>query len=133
MHTFSQDKFGLHNLGAGGKAAKRRLLPLVAVVVALGLATTTAPRAQGGPTVLVKSSDWNIRHGILHERYNFRANGTYDYLHSAGSQPIAVDSGTYTVQGDRLILRPAGGLRRSFAGGSGPRALSITNNLVFCI
>ena len=120
MYNFSQHKFILQDFWAGGNAAMRRLLPLAVTLVAIGLAaTSTGPRAQFGPDVLVRFSEWEIRHGIRDERYNFQANGYYDYQQTVGLQPLAVESGTYSVQDDRLILRPTGGSEKILRWGIG--------------
>jgi len=72
----------------------------------------SGPALQLSPSVLVKLSTWKIRHGIQDERYNFRANGSYDYIRSAGQLVRAAEDGQYTVQRDHLILRPAEGSAR---------------------
>ena len=73
----------------------------------------SGPALQVSPSVLVKFSEWKIRHGIQSERYNFRANGSYDYIRSAGQLVRAAEDGQFTVQRDQLLLRPAEGPTRT--------------------
>jgi hypothetical protein len=86
---------------------------LVTLVAALGSAAARAPRAQDGSALVGR---WEgVRRDLGHVLV-LRPDGTYTQrrLSAPGAAPEVVgeESGTYAVQGSRLVLRPAQGAQR---------------------
>ncbi|ACL55585.1 hypothetical protein Mnod_0547 [Methylobacterium nodulans ORS 2060] len=73
----------------------------------------SGPARPASPSVLVRFSQWFIRHGITQERYTFHASGAYEYVRAAGETVRAWEDGSYTVKSDHLILSPEGGRPRT--------------------
>lgn len=73
----------------------------------LGLVATTALRAEQAPI-----GQWNVRHGALYIDYSFTPNGTYAYQRH-GNGIFDEETGSYSVQGNNLILQPDGKPQRA--------------------
>lgn len=117
-----------------------RYLSIAAVVAALVTAfttTTTVPYAQER-RVVAPVGTWEVRHGGLGHIYTFRSNGEYQYQRygvqfGGTAQVLGLESGTYTVQGDLLILRPQGGGQKVFRWRTGPHPTSPNKPVLYLV
>lgn len=75
------------------------------IMLALALGATSYAQ---GPSTRAPVGTWEVQHGQLHVVYSFANNGAYSYQRY-GSGRDEQESGTFVAQGDRLILRSAGG------------------------
>jgi len=85
---------------------------MLAVATGLLLVKLFMPaQAQGKcpPSILYWSElrDWSIAHGSMGETYKFQDNGFYQYRRYG---PNSIDEeGQYSIQGDKLVLKPTDG------------------------
>jgi hypothetical protein len=95
------------------------------LATAIGLAPIGAARAQ--TTIIGR---WEVRHGQLGHIYVFEQNGRYSYqryaavMPGASPQTVGRESGTYSVRGNHLTIKPTQEAQRTyqFRIGCGPQA-----------
>lgn len=68
---------------------------------------------------------WSVSHGPLHIAYSFTESGAYRYRRY-GAGRDEEETGTYVVQGDRLILGPQGKPERVLRWSIGPHITAIS-------